>query len=729
MSKSLKKTSRLVKSAKIRQIKMPKRVPASEDRFPCFEEEFSKSENYQEFERNKHVEESLIKTINKNIATSKITPRSDYYTYINSLWLNKMKSGDTAKSDKKFYSQLDDFRVVQEKVYNDVLELVEEYTSKNPGRRDAVELKNVFKSFANMNGAHAKQHIDAFSGAYAKFSEANNLWGFLALINMNEVISWGSPIVWAVLPDEKNAQFLRSNIAGPSVTLFDMNMYSNDEGQTREYIKYKRTILKQYFAYMDEMFVATLGVNHGLSAKDVFDVECQILDAYDSMKIKEDVELSYKIVSKADSLSKYEFDWGQFCHEIGMRETPESFVTGNLNYLLAICQSLKKEWNGKKWKSYWFYIFLRQFIRFHDTWRNIHYNFIEHTLNGVQAIMPKKVVSIIGMSLTFNTLLSHLYILKYKNDDNIHYATNLAKDLLTVFKRRIHRNNWLQPETKKNALLKLDNFKMIIGYPEAMREDPLLGYVEDDAWANILKITDWRVKQFTTLENQRAFDIPYIDWQHLKLVGKQPYIVNAFYTPTENSIYIPLAYLQKPFIDLQDRGIEYNLARIGHTLGHEMSHSLDDFGSLYDYKGNLNTWTNPKDLAKLRKIKDDITKQYEEFAARDGIIFDASIALGENMADISGLAICEEYLMDFQLKNEDIIPIKTLSFKAFFVYVAMNQRQHIYKAAIKSQLKINPHPLDKYRTNIPLSRLALFRNIYGIKKGDLMYWPSISTIW
>ena len=43
------------------------------------------------------------------------------------------------------------------------------------------------------------------------------------------------------------------------------------------------------------------------------------------------------------------------------------------------------------------------------------------------------------------------------------------------------------------------------------------------------------------------------------MVGKQSYIVNAYYTPTENSIYVPLAYLQKPFIDLEERGHDKTL--------------------------------------------------------------------------------------------------------------------------------------------------------------------------
>jgi putative endopeptidase len=205
--------------------------------------------------------------------------------------------------------------------------------------------------------------------------------------------------------------------------------------------------------------------------------------------------------------------------------------------------------------------------------------------------------------------------------------------------------------------------------------------------------------------------------------------VNAYYTPVENTIYIPLGYLQKPFIDLDERGIEYNLAHIGYTLGHEMSHCLDDNGSKYDYQGNLHNWWTKEDRRKFEAKVKDVVKQYETFAMYDGIKMDGTLSTGENLADISGLAICMEYLRDFQQKNDDIVPIKSLSFEAFFVYIAIQGRQKILDKAIQAQLKVNPHPMDKYRVNCPLSRLELFRSIYNIKKGDKMYWHSTDTIW
>ena len=238
-------------------------------------------------------------------------------------------------------------------------------------------------------------------------------------------------------------------------------------------------------------------------------------------------------------------------------------------------------------------------------------------------------------------------------------------------------------------------------------------------------------KEDINLVGKPVIDIPLIDWSQIppKFIGTQAYVVNAAYTPTENGIYIPLGYIQKPFVDLDERGLEYNLSRIGFTIAHEMSHALDDWGSKYDEFGRLNDWWTEQDKKEFQKIQKDVIKQYEVFASYDGIVFDAEASIGEDLADISGLAICQEYLRDFQMKNKDILPIQSLSFEGFFVFFAVQSRQKISKKAILAQLKTNPHPLDKYRCNVPLTRTRVFRAIYNVKKGDKMWWPSVNSVW
>ena len=56
-------------------------------------------------------------------------------------------------------------------------------------------------------------------------------------------------------------------------------------------------------------------------------------------------------------------------------------------------------------------------------------------------------------------------------------------------------------------------------------------------------------------------------------------------------------------------------------------------------------------------------------------------------------------------------------------------RQIIPKRAAKAQSKINPHPDDKYRTNVPLSRSQIFRALYNVQKENDMYWHNTNVVW
>jgi putative endopeptidase len=509
-------------------------------------------------------------------------------------------------------------------------------------------------------------------------------------------------------------------------------IYVEDETVDQATKHYKRLFKSKYLEFIKKMFDVCLGKGHGLKASDVWDVEYELLIAMGCDSVKNESKEYYNVVTKEEALTKYGFDWAQLATEIGYKKVPNTFICSNLSYLKCIMEILTKDgaWKTPKWRTYFMYIIFRQIMRFHKKWRLIYYEFHGKFVRGQQVPYPDEIYPVFGLSLCFNTFLTNEYVRRNKKQEYVDYATNLASDLLTVFKRIIKRNTWLSPETKKYALLKLEHIKLIIGNPLLLREDPILNYSSRGAYQNIKKIAWWRTKKFIAVDGTAyKGDIPVIDWEEFKLVGSQAYIVNAYYTPIENTIYIPLGYLQKPFIDLDERGIEYNLAHIGYTLGHEMSHCLDDTGSKYDYKGNLHNWWTKDDRRKFEAKVKDVVKQYEAFALYDGIKMDGTLSTGENLADISGLAICEEYLRDFQEKNKDIVPIKSLSFEAFFIYIAIQARQKIVDKAIKAQLKVNPHPMDKYRVNCPLSRLELFRSIYNIQKGDKMYWHSTDTIW
>jgi putative endopeptidase len=442
-------------------------------------------------------------------------------------------------------------------------------------------------------------------------------------------------------------------------------------------------------------------------------------------------EQDYNRVTKDEALNKYGFDWKEFSQGLGFKTAPTFFITSSLNYLKCGSDLLKKNWNTPKWRAYWVWILLNRIARVTKDWEKISYEMFGEYERGQERINDSNAVSAsLYMSIPFNTFLTNQYMEKYSNPQVTKFAETICDDLKLVFKRILTRNTWLQPKTKKYALHKLDKFSFVIGKPEHLREDPDLHY-DNNLYDNISKIHKWRHQKFIDLVGQPYIDIPIMDWSQypVKMTGTQAYIVNASYTPSKNCIYINQGYLQKPFVDLDERGIEYNLAHLGFTLGHEMSHGFDDWGSQYNAEGVLYDWWTPKDKKKFKLIQKDVIKQYEEFAARDGIKFDASIGIGEDLADISGMAICDEYLQDFQKNNKDLIPIRNLSFQAFYVYFAFQQKQVVGKRALSAQLKTNPHPLDKYRCNVPLSRSQIFRALYNVKKSDDMWWHNTDTVW
>jgi predicted metalloendopeptidase len=365
-------------------------------------------------------------------------------------------------------------------------------------------------------------------------------------------------------------------------------------------------------------------------------------------------------------------------------------------------------------------------------WETLIFDFYGEKERGQEKLNRSDAVSAsLYMSIPFNTFLTNQYVDKYQKKETNDLVVLLCNELKLVFINIIEKNTWLSPVTKKYAIKKLKKLEFVIGNPKELREDPYLDYESNNLYKNMEKIMLWRHKKFVELDGKPRVDIPRMDWTQypVKMTGSQAYIVNASYTPSKNSIYINQGYIQKPFIDLGERGIEYNLAHIGFTIAHEMSHSLDDWGSQYDYNGNLYDWWTPEDKKKYKAIQNDVIKQYEEFAARDGIKFDASIGIGEDLADISGLAVCNNYLWDFQDKNTDIVPIKRESFIMFYSYFAYQERQKIVKKALSAQLKTNPHPLDKYRCNVPLSRSTIFTSLYDVKKGDGMWWHNHNVIW
>ena len=700
-------------------------------KFKDIGETFHKDPQYKKWKTN---QEKYTQFLHKNFALKQTTGknlelmRNNFYGYVNNQWL---KENNVEGGEEKYYVQHDDFRVKQEESYYQLISYVKDFIKANPTDKTAQALKNVYQSLSSDTSKKTRLHAIKVIESVDKFIAADDMYALLADINKFETLSWCCPLQWVMLPDEKNVSQYISHIYPAQLGLYDYQLYVDDDKKDAADKRYQKDVRKKYGEYMQQVFdiLLTPAEAKKINPLDVWQVEIELLTAMNCNQVKKEDPNNYNIVSAADMLKVYGFDWAHFAQLLGFKTVPAKVMVGSLSAFKCTTELLKEKWKTPAWRTYFIFIQFKQMIRFEDSMRHVHFEFYNHFLEGQKVIMPKEIYPIYGLSMMFNTFLSEQYVKHHYNPLYIKYVRKLVDDLKNLFHQKLTRNSWLSPATKKTALKKLEKLQIFVGTPGKLRKDPLLPYVADDPLVNVGLLCTWKHKQLLELEGKPVIELTDIDWQNFKLVGTQCYMVNAYYRPTSNSIYVPMAYIQKPFIDLEERGLEYNLVYIGYTLGHELSHALYDSGSKYDEKGNLNNWWTDADRAKFQAKVDDVVKQYETFAKRDGVIFDAQPGVGEDLADISGFALIEEYLMDNQIINDEDIKLKKMNLAKMYMNLAVAGRQFINKEAVKAQLKMNPHPMEKYRCNCPLARLQLFRTIYNVKKGDGMWWHNTDTIW
>ena len=280
---------------------------------------------------------------------NKFSPENDYYSFINEKWLKNFEVENT----QKYIVQIDNFRLVQDKVYQELLKIVED----NINKTHTPFSQNMKKFYESTNKNAINMHtILKHVNDYVLFLKTNNcLWNLLGKINQNEIISWGSPIVWSLNPDEKQPNIYRCCLSGPSLTLIDLNVYFNDGTN----LDYKANYKKKYLHYLNDLFELFFGKNHDYNVDDIFDVEVKMVNTFvcDNGKNNNENNENYFKISKHDANTKYGLNWDALSNAIGFKRTPDFFIVSDNQFLGCMTKLLKDEWKSSKWNAYWIYIY------------------------------------------------------------------------------------------------------------------------------------------------------------------------------------------------------------------------------------------------------------------------------------------------------------------------------------------------------------------------------------
>jgi predicted metalloendopeptidase len=283
-------------------------------------------------------------------------------------------------------------------------------------------------------------------------------------------------------------------------------------------------------------------------------------------------------------------------------------------------------------------------------------------------------------------------------------------NLTEAFKQRIDRFDWMTPETKAKAKAKLATLKVGVGYLDRWRDYSGLEVVRGDVLGNAR-----RAGVFEYRRNLAKLDKP-IDRTEWVMT---PQTVNAVNLPVMNALNFPAAILQPPNFD-STRTAAMNYGAIGATIGHEISHSFDDQGALFDATGKLDNWWTKEDLAHFQASSRELVKQYDGYHPFPDIAVNGKQTLSENIADVAGLAAAYDAYR-LSLGGEKAPVVQGLSGdQQFFLAFTQSWRQKIREPALRQRILTDSHSPAEYRGDT-VRNLDAWYNAFDVKPGQALY--------
>lgn len=341
-----------------------------------------------------------------------------------------------------------------------------------------------------------------------------------------------------------------------------------------------------------------------------------------------------------------------------------------------------------------------------QTWQ-----FYGATLTGAKAMKPRWRRVLNAVNSTLAEPLGRIYVRKHFTEHAKRKMNALVDDLFEAYEARIKNLDWMSAPTKKKALQKLHAMGRKIGYPDKWRSYTSLVIRPDDYIGNLMRSAAFEHKREMRKLPKK---VDRSEWYCA------PQIVNAFNAPNLNDITFPAAILQPPFFD-PDGDAALNYGAIGAVIGHEITHSFDDEGAKFDKDGNLREWWTAEDKKRFQQRSKIIEEQYSKYEVADGIKVNGKLTLGENIADLGGMAIAYDAYQTYLAKHgrEDIDGFSPE--QRFFLGFALFERENVRPEFEKMATLTDPHSPGVFRINGPMANSTPFYLAFGVKKGDALY--------
>jgi predicted metalloendopeptidase len=335
------------------------------------------------------------------------------------------------------------------------------------------------------------------------------------------------------------------------------------------------------------------------------------------------------------------------------------------------------------------------------------FEFYGKTLNGTPKPRDRWKRGISVTNAALGDAVGKLYAARYFSPAEKARAEAMVRNLIAAFARRIDRLDWMAPETKAKAKAKLAVLKIGVGYPDHWIDYSALDIRPGEALGNAT-----RAELFETRRNLAKLGKP-VDRSEWVMT---PQTVNAVNLPVMNAMNFPAAILQPPYFD-PNRPVVMDYGATGATIGHEISHSFDDQGALFDSTGKLHNWWLPADFAHFKEASQRLAKQYDQYHPFPDLALNGQQVLSENIADLAGLAVAYD-AWQLSLGGKPAPVVDGFSGdQQFFISFAQSWRGKTREAALRQQVITDGHSPDEYRADT-VRNLDEWYKAFEVKPGE-----------
>ena len=291
---------------------------------------------------------------------------------------------------------------------------------------------------------------------------------------------------------------------------------------------------------------------------------------------------------------------------------------------------------------------------------------------------------------------------KYFGEEAKKDITEIVKQIIATYQKRIAANDILEQTTKDKAILKLSKMGLKLAYPDRVEVlyDKLVFDETKSLFDVVTSLRKIRIEESFAKLNKE------VDRTHWAMPG---HMVNACYNPFVNDITFPAAILQPPFYSIHQTRSE-NLGGIGAVIGPEISHAFDSNGAKCDELGNLNNWWTKSDEQKFKKKVNAMIKQFDGIELPWGTV-NGKLTVSENIADNGGMAVT----LDIMSQTDGA------SFEEYFTNWARvwcQKAKPEYQALL---LQVDVHGPTYLRANMPPRNFPEWYAAFNVKKTDGMY--------